>query len=454
MAHRLYPNIAVVPDGQQPVYATSEVSHFYADGTSGSDLNDGLTVGSPVQTIPRVMELLPDVIKHNTVVHMTGTFDLQPLPSIISISKQLANASKLIFDGGDSVIEAAPGSTGLAISGSTTGSITVFGAGWTVNQWAGYWAKVSTGQIRLIRNNTADTIYTTSFFSAAPSGTFDIVQPETAITSSSNRILWDECFGSGSTRYQRLRFLSSSRFYASTKGVETYLHAVMINSTSIYALVNWGYGATPFVCGQNPIDPANPSAYLLNIKIGLSMFNGTARTTGTSAATFGDSYINKLVSSGGTVYGIVNGNHFKSIKLITTRFTNIFTLFADDGGATSATTIVVGSVDIGFLLQDSAEAPTIKASRLDISGCASHAIEVKNAAITFEGVVTGSGNGGVGLYAHQGSQVTIAGATPPTVTGTLGDVAVNNPILLTTWANIVSNGGLSSAQEATTVKVS
>jgi len=70
------------------------------------------------------------------------------------------------------------------------------------------------------------------------------------------------------------------------------------------------------------------------------------------------------------------------------------------------------------------------------------------------GGISGTGNGNLGLYAHDGSVVKIAGATPPTVTGTDGDVAVNDPMIPDTWANLVSNGGLSSAQEATVIKVS
>jgi hypothetical protein len=427
--------------------STKQVTHIYANGTSGDDANNG-TIGSPVKSFTRVMALLPDVISHNTVVHMAGTFDIQA--ANVTISKQINNAY-LLFDGGDNVVG---GSLAISITSATTASITSTGAGWTVNQWAGFWAKLSDGTIRQIRNNTIDTIYVSSFFAGVPSGTFDIVLPETAITSTSSRIFAEQMTGSGYFYFQRVRFLGSSRLYTYSKGPQSVYQGVTVASSSIFATISWGYVGTTLVFGGLFRDPTDPTLLLSTKKAGISVFNGSFRALGAALIAISESYFNSFSSEGGLIYSISNGNNFKSILFRNTRFSALATLFADDGLGTSATNIIAGSAGVGLTLYSCGESPTIKADRLDISNCTSHAIEVKNASLTFEGVVSGSGNGGVGLYAHSGSQVTIAGATPPTVTGTDGDVAVNDPTIPDTWASVVAAGGLSSASEATLIKVS
>jgi hypothetical protein len=56
--------------------ATRQVSHFYADGTGGSDNNNGLSAATPKKTLQAVFDIVPDVIKHTVIIHLTGTFTM------------------------------------------------------------------------------------------------------------------------------------------------------------------------------------------------------------------------------------------------------------------------------------------------------------------------------------------------------------------------------------------
>lgn len=66
------------------------------------------------------------------------------------------------------------GYVGVADNASTSTTLVVAGANWTVNQWAGCWvlctSGASSGDARQIASNTNDTLTVTNAFTAAPDG--------------------------------------------------------------------------------------------------------------------------------------------------------------------------------------------------------------------------------------------------------------------------------------------
>jgi hypothetical protein len=69
------------------------------------------------------------------------------------------------------------------------------------------------------------------------------------------------------------------------------------------------------------------------------------------------------------------------------------------------------------------------------------------------GAVTGSGNTGAGVYAHSGSTVIIKNGSAPTLTGTVGNLAISSAAAEeSTWANIDAGNIISIANEMTMAK--
>jgi len=82
------------------------------------------------------------------------------------------------------------------------------------------------------------------------------------------------------------------------------------------------------------------------------------------------------------------------------------------------------------------------ASPVTVEGCAEHGIELKNSTLEItSGVLSGSGNTGAGVYAHSGSKVSYPSGSVPTITGTVGDIAITDPATEDlTWAELDAAG--------------
>ena len=64
--------------GGAPAAVTTEKLEVYANSATGNDANDGLSESTPKKTIHAVLAIVPDIIKHETIVHLRGTFDVAP----------------------------------------------------------------------------------------------------------------------------------------------------------------------------------------------------------------------------------------------------------------------------------------------------------------------------------------------------------------------------------------
>jgi len=66
--------------------------------------------------------------------------------------------------------------------------------------------------------------------------------------------------------------------------------------------------------------------------------------------------------------------------------------------------------------------------------------------------IDGTGNGGAGIYADRNSQVIVsAGITTPTLTGTVGDISVDETTEVITWADIMEGSELRLVNKATVI---
>lgn len=165
--------------------ATRKELHVYADGSSGDDDNDGLSVGSPKKTLQAVLDLIPDVIAHNTSMHLKGTFTDQ----FILVSRHIKQFARFIIDGGDDLTQLA----GVFTSTAPETDIRHIGdslLSLTPDQYKGYWIEVTSGpaagEIRNIQQHDATTFTPCVRFSVDPGvgATFRVVRPTTTIQAS------------------------------------------------------------------------------------------------------------------------------------------------------------------------------------------------------------------------------------------------------------------------------
>ncbi len=174
-----------LPPGSSASSATSSRQSFFVSDATGSDLNDG-SIDSPVQTITRVEQLIPDHIKHEINVFVephTGagytwpTFQARTFTGLVGIWVHFTSFTTLVS--GDT-----------AQGGSAIGTL-VSSGGLTPDALEGKTIEIldgsAAGDRRTIAENTATNIIPNTEFTADPTGaSFRVVEPD-----SSNRLLVD-----------------------------------------------------------------------------------------------------------------------------------------------------------------------------------------------------------------------------------------------------------------------
>ena len=423
--------------------------HVYADSTRPDDAGDGLTLATAKKTIEAAVALLPNIAEGHVVLHLTGTFTLT---ENVTISTNMQRNKKLIVDGGDSV-EVLEGP--YSATSGTTSTLTDSARSWTPNEWQGYVVEIldtsNIGHRTTIQSNTADTLTVVQNWSSAiTTNSYRIVRPATVITASIG-LAWfyysgisqhDVCF-------QRLRFSGNV-----LPGLANAAQCNLLRITDVVYDGAWYFGAFNggLYLSRTVYDPAAPDSAFSNTlnKAGVGYLGSNSKAvslTGIASAFITHSALKADVSMLSTVLSIFNGCWIKKVNI---RGYSDVTLVQS---ANCRPIIINGSADVGLNIEQSK--CTISGGAAEISNSTTHAIELNGAELNMiDGGISGSSNGGLGLYAHDRSLVKLARAAPPTVTGSDGDVAVNDPTLPDTWANVISAGGLSSASEATIIKVS
>jgi len=106
-------------------------------------------------------------------------------------------------------------------------------------------------------------------------------------------------------------------------------------------------------------------------------------------------------------------------------------------GTTLPVLIGTASVSLGVEVVRSG---IIVAGPVDVSNCASHAIQLDNSVLECQSaILSGSGNGGAGVYLKNRSSVIFKEGYTPTLTGTAGDIAVTSETVAdATWAQVAA----------------
>jgi len=441
MAIRFIPPIQTLPEGYSSYNKyTAGVFHAYADSSMPDDTGDGLSWLTAKKTLAAAVSVLPDIAEDHVVLHLKGSFDLAGASVFINVNVS-GSVKRLVIDGGSDVTIIDGPYT--ATSGTTT-SLTDTARSWTPNALRGYFVEIldgpAVGYQYPIQSNTVDTLVVGKTWAAPGTPQYRIISPATEILSSSGTSYF---YYTGKTqssvRFQRL-IIGPSMFVGCSSGLCTFStmsFTAIICSEETSRINTYCPGSTYF---WYPLtDPDNPAADLNTAKnrCGVSHRGGGAGQPISLnlfiAILYGPNVLNcdvKLMSCSAVI--ITSGSWIKSIEPLTVGKLEL-------GYSTSyGTPLIIGDESsIGIAAKDSRVLVTKDAV---IRNCTSHGIQLDNSTLECQSaILSGSGNGGAGVYLKNRSSVIFKEGYTPTLTGTAGDIAVTSETVAdATWAQVAA----------------
>ncbi len=427
-----------------PAYinSTQAATQYYVDGTAGSDLNDGLSWGAAKATLQGMFDIIPLNVRHNITINCRNTIT-ETTDAVLDVT--LYENVFFVIDGGDdlSVINDNGGGDFTADI-NTTQSIGETGAGWTPGDYYGYMVEITSGgmagEVRTIRNNTADTLIPTTDFSAAPTGLdFRIMEPDTVVTDAAGGFeFYINPKGFGTYVIQRMTFKGEFYTYIRQGDSTPVVHLASLVYDLDAATIASIYSVSEASVWSFPLtrDPATYAFLGGNYKGGIGVLDNTTEISFINA---GEMFLYGVVTKSfiefvnSTIRGIDNGNNFQLGCIVRDCRTNLGftsspgytdTLITNSGG--NGVDIIGGNVNMD-------------SDTLDISDCSAHGIEVtRNGILQITDTVAGTGNTGHGVAVSNGGRVTTAAGITPTLTGGAGDVQNNGAT--EAWAANTSYG--------------
>lgn len=439
--------------------------HFYADGTNGSDANSGLSSTSPKKTLQAVFDLLPNTIRHNTSIHLKGSF--VDVPTFYLDNKITANS--FIIDGG-SEVEVLAGPYTLDIFnpmvGKSVGSYGNSGVSWTTDQWAGYWVEIfpqagGDPYMRLISANTATTISPVITGGAALNDTFRIVRPKTTISVSASTFIYFQTEGVGSLRLQRLFFDGANLNITNRCRNPNYFAYTIFNGGFIQCTGGTGLSAPQASYSYNDPDTFTFISTTQRVA-GLSMIRPTSYFSigsGETPQLLSASFFRDVRINSGGILG--NFLFYQGVRVKGDGVDPCLSLKGVTGTSALLGNSALGwrpyQIDGGskgiYMFGCDPVAIDCTGTDMSIDNCSSHAIELDDSRLKItSGVISGSGNTGAGLYAHMGSKFNYVSGHKPTVTGTVGDVSIDGTTQESTWAAIDGGTPIADLNEMTLVR--
>ena len=420
------------------------IFHAYADSDQADDTGDGRSWISAKKTIGAVINVLPEIAASHVIIHLKGVFDLTDY-AVFGTSTFSGNNLNIIIDGGDEVTVLAGPNTA---TGGSTLSLQDSSQAWTTDEFQGYSVEILSGPLagymQTIDHNTDTELFISIPWPSSP-GTeqYRITKPATTITSSSNRWL---LYGGHHTYmlwFQRLCLTGNVRIgaLAGSKLNLMWFGDVIFEDTAYIS----AYSSTNISWYKR--DPANGASYMESTKVkkGVSFVgsnNAPLTAEGNIHYVYGPNCVLGTLEYRNSTVNVGSGR-YRQFK-----FKN--SVINSYSAASTSKCIISGSASSGIDSEDSVI--TLSHLATEIDNCSGHGIELKGSKIEVGAIaISGTGNGGVGIYAHANSHVQLEKANMPTITGTSGDVAVNNTTDPETWTDIEAADGLVSAQEGTRI---
>lgn len=435
---------------------TTKELHVYADGTSGDDTNDGLSPSRPKKTLGAVFALVPDQVKHFTAVHLSGNFVNNGEVLVRkTISQELDAGTKLIVDGGSSVtiVDDNSGSNYSSTDPETsTSSIgDSVSASWTTDEHVGYLVEVLTGsaagQVRMIHSNTSNTLVPTTNFSVDPGAgaSFRVVRPATTFSGTTEVDFCSE--GKATAMWQRL-YLTGASSRLRLRYCKNIVNWAMIVSDSTKS-PSFDLQESTYIASLSSIlDPVTGSADS-NWKGGVSVRSTSSQLSILRVASCNlTNSIARVVDAEGTYFNLVGFGcrFYGGSTCFEMRECQISKIGMLDAG--SAVTKFDGATGIGLKAIGSVVRIN---SAVNFSDNGSHGIQADNSTIRFGAAAVGTGNTGAGVHAKNNSTVLITDGSPPTLTGTVGNLSFDGTTQKSTWAAI--DGGTPAVESTNDIVV-
>lgn len=424
------------------VAKTTAALQLYANGTSGSDSNDGLSSGAPKKTLQAVFDLVPEFVSQDVVINLSGTFVAEG--TNVNLNCYGDGSKFVMIDGGSSTEVVAGPWTADISSASTIGNS---GLSLTPDQYQGYWIEVTSGSLSGYRAHIYEHSATTFTFGIdignAGAATFQVVRPSTIISDSGGfNIIRPRAYGDVNMIWQRLRFTgSNTRLLGSGSCITFAMNGIVWDGAGLIQLDNFpqialGYGFIRTTSAPSVVDTSQ--------KLGFSQQSGSAQMILNNVFTANPqcAQIHDLAATSS-----------KRLFFYTTRFSG-------SGGGCELTSCKGDFRTLSSAYRDcKSEDFPIDVERcnfrfrstMDLSNSSSHAIIAERSSLSIEAAITGTGNAGAGLYIHSMSKATIADGSPPTVTGTVGDISFDGTTSASTWATVDGGTPASSSVEFSSV---
>lgn len=350
----------------------------------------------------------------------------------------LAGAGGSIHDTGANDYSSTAGLSSTVKIGST-------GAGWTVNEFAGYILQITEAGTyndyrRMILKNTADTLFLAGTLQFDPGdGTdFRIVRPKTIIKNSDTSNVKYVTFYSlhqGSIAFpQWITFDGNMSFYMSSGNYPAYISACVFNnkrlsdniSVHLYKTNLWS------VTGLTALNPYryNNQKYAL----GFSHRNGWMTAEWCPYLNLKEVFTTGLSVIGSTIQSLLRLGSLGPIQLhectLVTHWDG-YSVWASSGDIS----YISNPSGVGIKFRN-CKGVRMDGAEITVENCASHGIELDNCEATIH-KVAGTGNTGAGVYAHNNALIVAGtGSNKPTITGTVGDISSDGVAQTMTWNEI------------------
>jgi len=437
--------------------------------TDGADTNTGLvdTAGGALLTVQAAIDKLPKFIRHATTINI-GAGNFAGFTLTGNIIEGLGNQGLTIRGAAYVAFTVATGTNSGTATGGTTTTLIDGGQTWTVNNLRGKILKVGSEYL-IIRKNDATSIETVGAFGTSTSGkAYNIMDWGTNLNSAPANTLVGaivyitvvkatrmnfnldriKITSLGGANYGLMCFLTDGPYmtYISVDGNNSTLIPFLVgifSSVRMKNIVVYNAAATPgsnilIADGLELRDFSNIFVYSGTVTRGI--YVGGIHEIPSIAYIYADN-INNLgleignQQSAATVSNVKVNNCGTGIRLSNSGYMTLGTglyienctiagveFRASPLAYLSGGTITVCGTGLLVDASGSSGGSTIEASgSLVVTSCTGDAVRVgTNAAVRFT-ALTGTGNGGYGIYARYGAKVFITSAT--TITGT-GDVKV------------------------------
>lgn len=428
-----------------PAEQTTANTTYYVR-TTGNDTNDGLTTGTALATLQEAFNRIPANVLHTIVIDVgTGTFDAATLSG-----KTCQWRSYYDFTFGSITINGKMGAPTLT-TGTTSGTKTG-GSGrtwtdsaqtWTVDELKGMYLKVGSAY-RVIKSNTATSLSLVGTMAGGAGTAYTIEEPKSVIDISDafNSLVVFNCAGVNQLfknqciNFNYFKFDNSTAVFGLFAVLADYL---MFNQCQFFGAGDSFFGNYLTIRSVDALNDCyfeDGGLYAIDSQQSNSLdriyINGTTSTNGITI----DSCSNLF--NMGEIH--IDDSAKNGIQLFYSKFVDLDVCYID------------GCTQYGIRVDnndpDDAYVSNLT-TRSQLNGRSTGPFAITNN--TLGGIIglnqsqidlkvcTGTGNGGYGLRLENGSTAFVTSGT--TITGSSGDVTINNGVTALSWSTDFATDG-------------